>query len=246
MTRPPHHARRLRRVAAALAAATALLLTGCSAFSMSDPEPSSSPTVAPVARQPVAVAIGDSIAIGVGVPAPDAWPFVTASRLGWNLTDFGEGGAGFTTQGVNTHVFDDQVSAAIRLRPQVVIVAATRNDAYALSTGTPTAALTRSTTAAIRRLAAALPDTTIIGMGSVWGATAKPATAAVVDNALRSAVLSVGGHWLTIGQLFLGHPALMQKDGVHPTTDGQALLGKAVADAIAEAGIEPGTARRSE
>lgn len=240
MTRPARRGTGIRRIVGALALSCALALAGCTALPTSDASPTPTSTTA---TQPVAVAIGDSIAIGVGVPAEDSWPLVAASRLGWNLTDFGEGGAGFTTQGVNTHVFDDQVSAAIRLRPQIVIVAATRNDAYALSTGTPAATLRKATTAAIDRLAAALPGTTIVGMGSVWGATAAPATANVVDSALKSAVLSVRGHWLTVGPIFLGHPSLMQKDGVHPTLEGQALLGRAVADAIAQARIEPGPAR---
>lgn len=243
MTRPPHRDGRLRRFAAALAAATALLLTGCSAFSAAAPEtPAPSPSATSSLQQPTAAAIGDSIAIGFGVPADDAWPLVAASRLGWDLTDLAEGGAGFTKPGVNSHVFDDQVSAAIRLRPQVLIIAATRNDA-------PTAAaepatVKTATQAAVDRLATALPDTTIIGMGSVWGSTAAPPAGAVIDDALKTAVLGVGGHWLSIGQTFLGRPDLLLSDGVHPTSAGQLALGRAVADAVAKARIEPHTSPR--
>ncbi|MEY9854387.1 lysophospholipase L1-like esterase [Leifsonia sp. EB41] len=142
---------------------------------------------------------------------------------------------------MNTHDFDDQVSAAIRLRPQVVIVAATRNDAATAASAPGT--VTRDTAAAIDRLSTALPHTTIIGIGSVWGATAAGRTATVVDEALKSAVLGVGGHWLPLGQTFLGQPTLLQADGIHPTSAGQELLGRTVADAIAKARIEPGPAR---
>ncbi|MFE4469650.1 SGNH/GDSL hydrolase family protein [Leifsonia sp. NPDC056824] len=231
---------RVRRVAAVLAVVAGLALTGCTTLTTSGPA-TPSPSAPTVRAQPTAAAIGDSIAIGWGVPADDAWPLIAATRLGWDLTDLGEGGAGFTKPGVNTHDFDDQVSAAIRLRPQVVIVAATRNDS-ATAAAAP-ATVKRDTVAAIDRLSTALPRTTIVGMGSVWGATAADRTATVIDEALKSAVLAVGGHWLPLGQPFLGKPTLMQSDGIHPTSAGQSLLGRTVADAIAKARIEPGPAR---
>ncbi|WP_426623744.1 SGNH/GDSL hydrolase family protein [Leifsonia sp. McL0607] len=244
---------RIRLVAAALVAATALVLSGCSATSTDFPTgstdspsgstptgPASSRPHTPTTGMPTAVVIGDSIAIGWDVPAEDAWPLIASERLGWNLTDLGEGGAGFTRPGVNTHDFHDQVSAAIRLRPQVVIIAATRNDVATATTAPAT--VKTATQAAIDRLSGALPDTTIIGMGAVWGATAAPPVASVMDDALKNAVIGAGGHWLAIGQPFLGRADLMQTDGVHPNTAGQSLLGKTVADAIAKAGIEPGPA----
>lgn len=239
MTQAISRAGGVRRVAVLLAVVAGLALAGCTSLgtsATSTPSPAAS-----TAAQPTAAAIGDSIAIGWGVPADDAWPLIAATRLGWDLTDLGEGGAGFTKPGVNTHDFDDQVSAAIRLRPQVIIVAATRNDA-ATAAASP-ATVTRDTAATIERLSTALPHTTIIGMGSVWGATAADRSATVVDEALKSAVLSVGGHWLPLGQTFLGRSTLLQADGIHPTSAGQELLGQTVADAIVKARIEPGPAR---
>lgn len=235
----------LRVAIASIAAATALLLTGCSTTAL-DPPATSRPTsvreAAPDSELPSAAVIGDSIAIGLGVPAEDAWPLVAAARLGWTLTDFAESGAGFTRQGVNSHRFDDQVSAVIRLQPQVVLVAATINDAA--TARTDPAAVSTATHAAIERLSSALPDTTLVGMGAVWGATAAPPVARVLDDALHDAVLEAGGHWLAIGQTFLGRADLLQSDGIHPNAAGQALLGEAVSDAIAKAGIEPSSAHR--
>ncbi len=242
----PRRGGRFRLPATAVAAATLLLLSGCALTSI-DSRASSAPSTTASSRprttttgMPSAAAIGDSIAIGLNVPADDAWPLIAADRLGWNLTDLGEGGAGFTKPGVNSHDFDDQVSAAIRLRPQVVIIAATINDAATALVAPGT--VKTETRAAVDRLANALPDTTIIGMGAVWGATAAPTVASVMDDALKNAVLGAGGHWLAIGQTFLGRADLMQTDGIHPNAAGQALLGRTVADAIAKAGIEPGPA----
>lgn len=235
---------RVRLAAAVVVAAGALLLSGCASTSLDSPArfaPSATASARPhttSAGLPSAVVIGDSIAIGWNVPAEDAWPLVAADRLGWNLTDLAEGGAGFTKAGVNTHDFDDQVSAAIRLRPQVVIIAATINDGATAKAAPGT--VTSATGEAVDRLSAALPNTTIIGLGAVWGTAPAPAVSSVMDDALKNAVLGAGGHWLAIGQTFLGRADLMQTDGIHPNAAGQKVLGKTVADAIADSGIEPG------
>ena len=215
----------LTLLAASLVAAS---LVGCvaSAQSASRTEtPTVSPTSTPV---PVtAVAIGDSIAIGNGVPAEDAWPLLVADRLGWTLTDFGESAAGFTVKGLNTHTFDDQVSAAIRLRPDVVIIAATRNDLFASTTSLRAAA-----TAALERLRSALPETRIIGVGAIWGSDVAPGQVALISSTVKTAVLAVGGSWIDVGQPFAGRPDLVQADRIHPTVEGQRLLASTISAAI--------------
>ena len=173
------------------------------------------------------MAIGDSIAIGNGVPAEDAWPLLVADRLGWTLTDFGESAAGFTVKGLNTHTFDDQVSATIRLRPDVVIVAATRNDLFA-----STASLRTAATAALERLRSALPEARIIGVSALWGSDPTPAQVPVISRTVQAAVLDVGGSWVELGQPFAGHPELLISDQVHPTVEGQQLIADAVVRSI--------------
>ncbi|MFJ3488570.1 SGNH/GDSL hydrolase family protein [Leifsonia aquatica] len=205
-----------KRIAALLAAGlTVLSLIGCTA-----PAPTTDGSASPSAgRAPVAAAIGDSIAIGNGVPADDAWPLLVADEFGWTLSDFAESAAGFTAPGLNTHTFDDQVSAVIRLRPDIVIVAATRNDVFA-----STAGLQAVATDALHRLRVALPDAQIIGVGPVWGSGVAPAQIAVIDATVKKVVLGVDGMWVEVGQPFAGHPELVQTDGVHPTVAGQRLL----------------------
>lgn len=231
-----------RRGAVAAALALALALTGCSALTAQSPTPTSAtpaPTAAP--SQTTAVAIGDSIAIGYGVPADDAWPLRVATRLGWTLTDLAEGGAGFTKEGTNTHEFGDQVSAAIRLRPQIVIIAASFNDATTAAAAPAT--VDTATLVAIDRISTALPDTTIIGVSAIWGSASPPAGGPVLDDALKKAVLGVGGHWIDIGQPLTGRPDLALSDHIHPTSAGQAIVATAVADAISKARIMPREAR---
>ncbi|SEA88770.1 GDSL-like Lipase/Acylhydrolase family protein [Leifsonia sp. 21MFCrub1.1] len=221
-------------LAAFLALAIGTVLSACTAFggassptvgSHSTTAPSPSATASP--RTVTAAAIGDSIAIGYGVPASDAWPLLAADRLGWTLNDFAESGAGFTVPGLNTHTFDDQVSAVIRLHPDVVIVGATRND---VSAATP--ALDRAARAALHRLRDALPHARIIGVSALWGSDPAPAQVPVISRTVREAVLDVGGSWVELGQPFEGHPGLLISDQVHPTVEGQRLIAGAVVRAI--------------
>lgn len=235
-TRRPHGG----RLAAVVLTALALIATlaGCSgegqsastgaASSTATTSPTSPATGAPTRAPVVAAAIGDSIAIGNGVPADDAWPLLVADHLGWTLSDFAESAAGFTAPGLNTHVFDDQVSAAIRVHPEVVIVGATRNDVFA-----PTATLKAAATAALKRLRAALPHARIIGVSALWGSDPAPAQIPVISATVREAVAGVGGTWVELGQPFAGHPELVLADHVHPTVEGQRLIAQKVTDGIA-------------
>ena len=208
-----------------LAGTLAASIAGCSAVGSQAAQPTATVTAEP--RPVTAAAIGDSIAIGYGVPADDAWPLLVAQRLGWNLTDLADSASGFTRGGGSSHTFDDQVSAVIRLHPDVVLVAATRNDVDA-----PPATLKAAATSSMERLRAALPDARIIGVSPVWGADTPTPQLATVRATVREAVLDIHGSWVDIGQPFTGHPDLLI-DTKHPTVDGQQELATAVSDKIA-------------
>ena len=215
-------------IAASLVACTAEAPapTASDARTASVPSASSEPVIA--------AAIGDSIAIGNGVPAEDAWPLLVAQHFGWSLSDFAESAAGFTAPGLNTHIFNDQVSAVIRVHPDVVIVGATRNDVFASP-----ATLSTAATAALKRLHAALPHARIIGVSALWGSDPTPAEVPVISQTVKAAVLAVGGSWVDLGQPFAGHPELVLADHVHPTVEGQRLLAQRVSAAIAAQHVRP-------
>ncbi len=238
-------ARPITRIAAAAIAAIVLTVTaGCTAFAGGASvtgEPTPAPTSQASSDAPVrAAAIGDSIAIGNGVPSDDAWPFLVADQFGWTLNDFADSASGFIAPGLNTHTYEAQVTQAIALRPQVVLVAATRNDTLG-----STIELKQTATAQLQRLRTALPDAVIIGVGPIWGAgTPTPATP-VVASIVRSAVLAVDGTWVDVGQPFQNRADLVQKDNVHPTTEGQQLLAGLIADKIAAARVTTKSANAS-
>ncbi|MFJ8893444.1 SGNH/GDSL hydrolase family protein [Leifsonia sp. NPDC102414] len=230
-------ARPITRIAAVTVATIVIAVTaGCTSLAGGTTftgAPEATPTPQATSSAPVrAAAIGDSIAIGNGVPYDDAWPFLVADQFGWTLNDFADSASGFIAPGLNTHTYEAQVSQAIALRPQVVIIAATRNDTLG-----STIELKNTATAQLQRLRTALPDAVIIGVGPIWGAgTPTPATP-VVASIVRSAVLAVDGTWVDVGQPFQNRADLVQKDNVHPTADGQHLLAGLIADKIAAARI---------
>lgn len=230
-------ARPITRIAAAAIAAIVITVTaGCTSLAGGAPltaTPSPSPAASGVSDAPVrAAAIGDSIAIGNGVPYDDAWPFLVAKEFGWTLSDFADSASGFIAPGLNTHTYEAQVSQAIALRPQVVIVAATRNDTLG-----STVALKNTATAQLQRLRTALPDAVIIGVGPIWGAGQPTPQTPVVGKIVKAAVLSVDGTWIDVGQPFQNRLDLVQKDHVHPTVAGQQLLAGLIADKVAAAGV---------
>lgn len=231
--------RPITRIAAvALASIVIAVTAGCSALTggttfTGTPEASPTPTPLATSDAPVrAAAIGDSIAIGNGVPYDDAWPFLVADQFGWTLNDFADSASGFIAPGLNTHTYEAQVSQAIALHPQVVIIAATRNDTLGSTT-----LLKATATKQLQRLRTALPDAVIIGVGPIWGAGTPTPQTPVVGSIVRAAVLAVKGTWIDVGQPFQNRLDLVQKDNVHPTADGQHLLAGLIADKVAAARI---------
>lgn len=230
-TRTRRLATRLPLLASAALAASLLALAGCSA----------APTARPVAAQstdgaaPVAgtakgetgtvdaVAIGDSIAFGKGVTPQQAWPALISAAHGWRLTDLAVSGSGFVKPGWNGTTYRQQVDTALRLHPQVILLAATRNDREQ-----DPAAVTANADRMLRELRERFPKATIVGITGVWGSDEPPATMTRVDGIVGDAVRDVNGTWLDIGFPLVGHPELVQADGIHPNAAGQQVVARTI------------------
>ncbi|HEY5224214.1 MAG TPA: GDSL-type esterase/lipase family protein [Microbacteriaceae bacterium] len=222
----------LRIVVVALAVGTviAALVTAATAVS-------AQPHVVPQTTEgssngPVVVAIGDSIMAGHGLTPAEAWPALLAQADGWRVTNLASDGSGFVAIGDEGDTFANQVSAAIALHPDVVIVEGSSNDV-----GVSNTVLEAATDSTMAQLRQALPRATLIGLSAVWSDTPPPSQLADIDDQVDSAVTGNGGYYLDVGQPFGGHPDLMQSDDVHPTAAGQRALVEAVSDALAEAAI---------
>lgn len=222
---------RLPLAASAALTAALLALAGCSA----------APTARPVAAQPSdvaapvagaaagstdtvdAVAIGDSIAFGKGVTPAEAWPALVSAAHGWRLTDLAVSGSGFVKPGWNGSTYRQQVDAALRLHPQVILLAATRNDREQ-----DPAAVTANADRMLRELRERFPKATIVGITGIWGSDQPPATMTRVDGIVEDAVRGVNGTWIDIGFPLVGHPELLQKDGIHPNAAGQEVVARTI------------------
>ena len=221
---------RPRAFAVALLAVTAGLLAGCSAAPPARPVAAvGSPAAAPAtAHATTAVAIGDSIAFGKGVTPDEAWPARVAHAHDWNLTDLAVSGSGFVKPGWNGTTYQQQVAAAVRLHPDFVLIAATRNDR-----DEDPAQVGERADAMLGELRSACPHAHIIGITAVWGSDNPPATIARVDGIVEKAVKAVDGTFIDIGFPLLGRPQYLQPDGIHPNAAGQDVVARVVESKLA-------------
>lgn len=230
--RRPHRGTRPLALLAPVALAAAILaLAGCSAAPAAHPVAAAHTAgAAPAAgdrtdgtEEVRAVAIGDSIAFGKGVTPAQAWPALVAAEHGWTLTDLAVSGSGFVKAGWNGTTYRQQVDQALRLDPQVILLAATRNDREQDPT-----LVTRNADGMLRELRDRFPHATIIGITGVWGSDQPPATMTRVDDIVSDAVRDVDGTWIDIGFPLVGHAELLQADGIHPNAAGQKVVAREV------------------
>ena len=225
---------RLALLAPAALTIALLALAGCSAAPTTRAlaaDPRSTPIAAPAAgsghadaSEPVdAVAIGDSIAFGKGVDPSQAWPALIAAEHNWRLTDLAVSGSGFVKPGWNGTTYRQQVDQALRLHPEVIMLAATRNDREQ-----DPAKVTANADGMLRELRENFPHATIIGVTGIWGSDQPPATMTRVDGIVGDAVRDVNGTWLDIGFPLVGHQSLLQPDGIHPNAAGQKVVAQTI------------------
>jgi acyl-CoA thioesterase-1 len=181
---------------------------------------------------PVVVAIGDSIVEGHGLDPSAAWPALLAEENGWRLTNLASDGSGFVTVGNNGDTFADQVEAAVKLRPSIVLLSGSSNDL-----GDDDASIAKATAQAIEHLRHALPHAQIVAVSPVWNDTQVPAQLRTIDADVVTAITAVGGSYLEVGQPFYDRRSLVQDDDVHPTNTGQEVLASAIENDLAADGL---------
>jgi acyl-CoA thioesterase-1 len=225
---------RSRLIAFAAIALGAAALAGCSSAVTARPVAADGAAAAAPAEHARAqvVAIGDSIAFGKGVRPDQAWPALVAAQHGWTLTDLAVSGSGFVKPGWNGDTYREQVATALGLHPDYILIAATRND----RTQDP-ALVAASADGLLGELRDTFPRARIIGITTVWGADAPPATVATVNGIVEKAVTGVGGTFLDIGYPLSGHPELVQADGIHPNAAGERAVAKVIEDRLAPLGV---------
>jgi acyl-CoA thioesterase-1 len=221
--------RSIRLAVVAVAAAATIVLAGCAPTTTQRPVAAVGTAVAAPRSddRPLLVAIGDSIAFGRGVKPSEAWPARVAAAHGWRLTDLAVSGSGFVKLARNTD-YRTQVDRALTLRPDFILICATRNDRDEAP-----ALVEQNSTELLKALRAAFPDARIIGTTAVWGSDQPPATLTRVDRIVEAAVKNVGGTFLDLGFPLVGHRELLQTDQIHPNAAGQDVVAKVVDSELA-------------
>jgi lysophospholipase L1-like esterase len=195
------------------------------------------------------IVVGDSLVYGAGAAyRADGWAMTMGDYLGIrNTWASGSGGTGWVAGPPRAYSFRERMADWIGYSPDVVVFAGGFNDRSA-----PAAAVAAEVTTCLRETRKALPTAPIFVFGTPAGATGpsqvileveravQAGTAALRDPLTRFIPISTDreGPWIG-GHGKVGLPSgdgnsdtLTSSDGVHPSTEGHAFLGRRAADAI--------------
>ncbi|PYO20953.1 MAG: arylesterase [Candidatus Rokuibacteriota bacterium] len=166
----------------------------------------------------VVVALGDSLTAGLGVGVEEAYPALLEARLrreGFDYRVVNAGVSGDTSAGGLR-----RLDWALKLKPQVLIVALGANDGLR---GQPPAALRANLTQIVERARGAGARVLLAGMRVPpnYGDEYARAFAAVYTSVARATGVPLAPFLL---DGVAGDPRLNQADGIHPTAEGQRVI----------------------
>jgi lysophospholipase L1-like esterase len=204
------------------------LVTGCLVWLVFTRNNAGIPPAQSDAR-PVAVFIGDSYT------QQGTWPRMVAEAQGWEMVNLGSGGTGYAARltgktaqkGCGRDVcrsFAQMADVAKEREPDVVVVAGGRNDRGHN--------IDQAAGEVFHRLRAGLPNARIIAVQPMWDASPYPDFLVRYGKVIQREVETVGGEYVKIGSPLADHPELVKSDGVHPTIEGQRVLGQAINKAL--------------
>ncbi len=215
-------------VTKALLFLTCAILTGCA---KSDSEAVHATAVKPPPKlapdeRPVIVALGDSLAEGFGVDTGQSFPDQLQRKLdrsGYSYRIVNLGVSGDTTTGGL-----GRVDYAISLRPEIVILELGGNDGLR---GIPVASTKQNLEAMIVRLKKAGSAVLLAGMTlppNYGEAYIRSFENAYKDLARRHGLPLIPFLMEDIRSQLRSTPGLMQRDGIHPTANGHAVISETV------------------
>lgn len=166
----------------------------------------------------VVVALGDSLTAGLGVGVEEAYPALLEARLrreGFDYRVVNAGVSGDTSAGGLR-----RLDWALKLKPQVLIVALGANDGLR---GQPPAALRANLTQIVERARGAGARVLLAGMRVPpnYGADYARAFAGVYPAVARTTGAALAPFLL---DGVAGDARLNQADGIHPTAEGQRVI----------------------
>ena len=192
------------------------------------------PVRAPIARR-LAAFLGDSYTsgyLGTG-EGSDGWPAIVSGSQGWRMVNLAAPGIGFVNPGWTAPI-RTQVVESVRLKPDLVVVAAGHNDEHY---GTDRTA--RAADVALEELGDGLPAAILVVIGPIWyDGSPVPAIVALRDH-LRARAAAIGALFIDpiTGRWFAGsNHEFIGADGVHPTNAGHRHIARLL---LAALGADP-------
>lgn len=197
----------------------------------------------PTARTgvPTAAFIGDSYSAGTGATGFNTrFTTLVSAYEGWSSNSFAYGGTGYLRAvtkngavGCGVDIcprYGDVISRVARYNPTIVVVSGGRND---VTENMPEVAT--AIEEFYRDLRRKLPKAIIYSTSPIWDDRTPPAQLKQIQAEVRTAVESVDGTYIDIGEPLRGKPDLVAKDGVHPNNAGHAAIAHAVEVALSAA-----------
>jgi len=214
---------RARRMRAAFVAA-ALLCGGCDADAPAPTAAGSVSEAAPTDERPAVVFLGDSLAAGYGLPADEAFPALIQERIdaeGLGFRVVNAGVSGDTSAGGRR-----RIDWLLRQPLAALVLALGAND---MLRGLDLDALRANLRAIIATTRAAHPDAHIVIAGMRAAPNLGPRYAAEFDATFREVAEETGAALVPfLLEGVAGRAGLNQRDGIHPTAEGQRILADSV------------------
>jgi lysophospholipase L1-like esterase len=180
----------------------------------------------------VALFVGDSYTVGQGASSPELrWSTLVADAMGWQELNVADGGTGFVTRRpeLDRLNYPEQLKSVPRGSVDVVVIAGGQNDFKSLrKTAGPVFVGVENTYALAERR---FPDAEIVSVGPstpwVVGLEAR-----AMDSAVRAAAARTGATYISLLDPNIVQGKLINKDGIHTTDAGNALIAERVLETL--------------
>lgn len=185
-------------------------------------------------QEVVVVFLGDSYTAGAGASSVSTrWSSLVAGRMGWTEVNMAYGGTGYLRSVLSPTSqlacareycpsYSELIDEVVEATPDIVIVNGGRNEASSVD-----ATWHVGVDQFFDDLRAALPTVGIVATSPIWDDDPALAIMEEMRGRVRTAVVSVGGTYVTLGDPLLGRPDYVAADGVHPNDDGHAAIAAA-------------------
>ncbi|MET0990535.1 MAG: SGNH/GDSL hydrolase family protein [Glaciihabitans sp.] len=188
------------------------------------PTPSASPSATPEPSSAKITFLGDDYTAGDGASAPSLrWTTLLSVANNWSETNAGVDSTGFGTAGKapGAAAFTDRVQGVIAEAPDIVFVSGGRFDYTGNASATQ---VSQAIVETFARLRSELPTARIVATNVIWPAEPVPPRLTTISEEIESAVLSVNGFFLDLGQPLAAEGSLAEDEGSLLTDAGHVAL----------------------